>query len=580
MNSSLLRAARGAARSLRLLPLLPVMSLAQNAQHLRWQAPGPNGPAPEAWQRSLRPDGSERHLSVAAGAAAGEALALPSGRVRWAGVFPDALAGLAPRGLQWIGDLDAEPPRLEELTALAAPSACLSAPPGRDLAAHMDWTPFGIEERVAALQPDSTLAWRVAPGQRPAGVYSARAWRLPTRAARDWQLELTLRGQGTLRLGLTPETRTGFGDPESLHELSLTPEARTHRLPLPPVLAAAKALRVSLVAGGDSAEFTLESLRWLPAPQKAAAAPADLSLGVWDWSANPSRWLELRPLWKEAGVRVLQLALPRHAEEGPPPYLKTLQTLREDGFEVVAVEGDPHMVLPNTAPAVHTQHRRLAQWPELASVQYDVEPYLLPGFALQPDRWYQAWGGLYASLAGLAPKPLEAVVPFWLLQEPHGPALLDGFARHCQRVVVMNYRSDPVEALAWATAWLEWSQSHRLPVGLAIECGPVPDSPRTIFHQAERGRLWVSPWPGQGTAVVLFEDPVAPATETECVAEVTRRDIVPGVRTSMAAVPPREVRALLEALRSTAASLQLPASLAPRLLLHEPSVELLRELGR
>lgn len=562
--------------------LLPMLGASQHVQRLEWQVVTEGAEAPAFGPDSLRPDGSCRRLVVLPGSAspAGASLPLPAGRVRWAGVVPDSVATLTEHGLQWIGDLEADPPSLEELSALVTSHPCLPVPPGLNLAAHMDWTPFGIEERVIP-RPDSELAWQVDPGHRPAGLYSAQSWRLPTRPARDWQLELRLRGQGTLRLGLAAETRMGFGDPETLHELPLSPEARTHRLPLSKALADAKALRLSLVAGEQAADFVLESLRWLPSPPAPEAVDsAALPLGVWDWSANPARWLELRPLWRAAGVRLLQLALPRHTEEGPPAFLQTLQMLREDGFEVVAVEGDPHMVLPSAAPSVRAQHLRLAQWPELAAVQYDVEPYLLPGFRLETERWYGVWGELYATLAGLAPTPVEAVVPFWLLHQKQGPELLAGLARHCQRVVVMNYRSDPVEALAWASAWLEWSHSRRLPVGLAIECGPVPDSPRTRFHRANRGTLWLAPWPGEGTAVVLFEEAMAPVAGSEMVCEATQHDQVLGSRTSMENASPRQVRALLDALRASAASLQMPASLTPRLLLHEPSVELLRELGR
>ena len=571
--------------------LQPAMKTpAQTApQQLEWRPLGTaTGAAPAAagWQRSLLPDGGQRQLVVRpAGppetASAPAPLRLPPGRVRWAGVYSAELAAQASRGLQLLGDLDADPPRIEEISALAAAPARLPVPPGWDLGARMDWTPFGVEERVERLG-DSPLAWRFKPGRRPAGLYSAMPWRLPARPRGSWHLELTLRGQGRLQVGLAGETADGFGDPSVLHEVVLTEAGTTQRWRVPDAWVASRALRVSLVSVPEAeARLVLEAVRWVPA-QPPESDPAALELGVWDWSANPARWRQLQPLWKQAGIRVLQLALPRVRDDQPPAFAEVLQSLRQDGFEVVAVEGDPHMVLPEARAAMDAQQGRLARgmgaW--LDAVQYDVEPYLLPGFQLQPEAWHRAWGDLFEHLAGTAAAPVEAVVPFWLLGQAQGPALLQRFARSTRRVAVMNYRSDPVEALAWATAWLEWSSAQRHPVALAIECGPVPDLPQAVFHRAERGRLWVAPWPGQGTAVVLFEDEVAAGAEAATALALTRQGLVPGSRTSLQEQPPAAVRDLLDELAKAAAVLKLPASLRPRLLLHEPSEEVLRGLVR
>lgn len=556
----------------------------QPAQVLQWQ---PAEASVSGWQRQLTPEGETRELRVLPGAAEApaSALPLPPGRVRWAGVFPDRLFAAARQGLQVLGDWVAEPPRVEEVSALQADSAPLPLPAGRDIGVHMAWTAFGVEERVASL-PEQLLGWRLRPGKRPAGLYSAAAWRLPARPrSDDWRLELQLRGRGVIQVGLAGATPDGYPDPESLQALTLREASQTHRLRIPGSLVTAPGLRVSLVADNEvETELVIESLRWVPGEEtpSAAAAPA-LEYGVWDWSANPSRWRQFEPLWKQAGIRVLQLALPRVAGATEPTFGADLQALRQAGFEIVAVEGDPHMVLPETRTSVRRQHELLAGWQGrlIDAVQYDVEPYLLPGFQLQAERWYRAWGDFFEDFAGSAQAPLEAVVPFWLLGQAHGPDLLRRLTRSCRRVVVMNYRSEPVEALAWATAWLEWSRVQRHPVALALECGPVADVPQAVFQPAPRGRLWLAPWAGQGTAVVLFDEDIeAAGREGGVVCAQVRQGVVRGSRTSLQEQPPEAVAALLRELAAVAAGMGFPPSQQPRLLLHEPSAEVLGALAR
>ena len=555
--------------------------------------PAGDSPSPglEAWQRMLAPDGSWLVLRTAeASAKTAEALDIPPGKVRWAGVFPESLVGASADGLAAIGDLKAAPPALEELNAADPPSALLPVPPGVNLAAQQEWVPFGVEERVRGAEAyKDTTAWTMKSGAALAGLYASRPWRLPRMSGTPgWSLSVTAQGTGQVQIGIAMDTGSGsgFGDASVLGTLDLAAEPHVTTWKLPAEAAEARQIRLVLLSAPATAgEVTIPSVIFstnssgTSPPQSESSAMS--GLGVWNWSTEREEWSRLKPLWRRAGIDLLQLALPRELASPSDALHAQLQAFRQEGFRVVAVEGDPHMILPQSRPAVLERHRALDAWQgqALDAIQYDVEPYLLPGFRVHGEKWQQQWSALYEALALGKGVKVEPVVPFWLLTLPGGEALLEQLARHGSRIVVMNYRSDAGDAAAWATLWLEWSLRHECPVALAVECGPVADSVTTIFLPAERGTLWVKPWPGQGTAAVLYEAPVPASFEGARTFALDEETVVSGKETSLRDSDPAKVEAWLQTMRDLAGRLKMPAPLAPRLLLHEPPDSLLERLA-
>lgn len=556
-------------------------------QMLRWNELAP-GAAPSdelsRWQKMLHPSGNWHTLTVepraAAAGAADNTLAVPAGRIRWAGLRPAPVqAKDLPASWQIIGDLQTEPPSVEELSSLKQPPGLLPVPPGMNLAAHQDWTPFGVEERATVVEAPGVFSWTVKPGGKPAGFYTAAPWRLPKALPNaSWKLELTIRGQGRVMLGVAAESTQGFGDPTPLSTLDLTGTPQVVSLNIPPKIAGAKSLRLSLVAteptGGQG---VIEGLTWQQGP---AGKLQPLQKGVWDWSTRPEVWAEKQSGWKAAGIQVLQLALPRELGGDDGAVATALSKLRKDGFSIVAVEGDPHMILPQARAAVLVRHQALRQWQGrfLDGVQYDVEPYLLPGFHLETRKWHQHWLDLYRELTQNGKAPVEPVLPFWIIGQKDAAPLLEGLAKCASRIVIMNYRSDPVEAAAWATMWLEWSRQHDCPVALAVECGPISDLKSAAFYKAEKGTLWMAPWPGHGTVAVIYENPVA-ADEGGTVYSLGREGRVPGDRTTLRDRPLQELSQWLDGLTAVHSRLALPDRLRPLLLLHEPTAGVLQHLA-
>jgi hypothetical protein len=519
-----------------------------------------------------------------AGTDAKTTLQLPEGKVRWAALLPPELATQADGGVQLIGNLQTNPPAVEECSPLRQQAPLLPAPPGVNLVRNLEWTTFGIEERVQEKDttPD-TPSWTVKPGSKPAGLYAARSWRLPRQGGKGpWIFQIIARGQGQIRTGLAFDNGRGFGDATILETLELKGTDTTYSLKLPKALAEAKQLRVVLLAPDDhAAELEVSSISFQQSSEVSASQPVKAELGVWNWSTKPEEWRRLEPVWKQAGVQVLQLALPRDLKDGVEGPLPALSDLRREGFHIVAVEGDPHMILPQEKSNVVARHQQLTalHGKQLDGIQYDVEPYLLPGFRLEPELWHQHWLQMYEALTpGKAPIKVEPVVPFWLIAQPAAQKLLKGLAPRSARIVVMNYRSDAADAAAWATSWLEWSVQHQCPVAFAVECGPVPDLQSATYRKGPRGTLWMKSWPGHGTVAVLFEGEVDPGDGATTFA-LARQGTVSGAATSLQGQDPAHVAAWLQTMRDLSQRLNMPAKLTPRLLLHEPKEELLRYLG-
>lgn len=548
---------------------LSVMTaFAQDTQWLNWKpvATEEEFAAAAGWQRAFEPDGKKRILTISE--TSGE-LQIPAGRVRWARLLPTADFPRLRGALQLIGDLAAEPPAIEELASLNVAASVLPVPAGVDIHAQMDWTAFGVEERVVA---EDGKPWRVAAGKKPAGLYSARAWRLPKTAAKgEWVVELLLQGEGEIEVGIGTKRNAEYVDPPNLEKVRLTEAGVKVRKVCS--YAPGAEVRLCLVSLGSASQVRVGSVIWQPS--KLKLAKVQLPRGVWNWSAKMEEWKSRLPGWKTAQISTLQLALPRTIDDGTKAALKQM---RAGGFRVVAVEGDPHMILPSTWEAVLARLRDLnggkGQW--LDAIQYDVEPYLLPGFQRETAAWNDQWVALFQAIQKDAKVPVEIVAPYWLIHREGGRDLLKRLAKSASRIVVMNYRADPVESAAWASLWLEWSAEARCPVSIAAECGPIPDLKSAIFREAEAGPLWIAPWKDLGTAVVLFEKPVSKAENTRTF-QIGRESVVPGSRTTLKGRP-SELAETEKGLASVAASMGLSENLQPVFLIHEPTDEDLQAL--
>jgi hypothetical protein len=148
------------------------------------------------------------------------------------------------------------------------------------------------------------------------------------------------------------------------------------------------------------------------------------------------------------------------------------------GVQVLSVDGDPHMVLPDHQPALARMVRAYAAYnasvepaARLAGLQFDVEPYLLPEYGAGKVDWDARYLAMVRTLRGAAGSlRLELVVPFWW--DGKG-ALLDGLAPLADALVVMDYRTDPGQIVGFAVPFLDWAARHGKQVRIALEAGAI-----------------------------------------------------------------------------------------------------------
>jgi len=220
-----------------------------------------------------------------------------------------------------------------------------------------------------------------------------------------------------------------------------------------------------------------------------------------------------------ADIRTLFLAIPiagepvvvsRGAEIG-----EAIGRLRAAGIEVWAVEGDPAAVtlsgrVPFVARTQALVRFNSTQPPRqrLAGIQYDIEPYLNPHFALDKGAWLQAYVDTVAQLVAVADMPVELAVPFWWpMLSVNGQPLLDVLTDLVDGLAVMNYRTDPGQIRNLAEPFLSWGADNDRHVRIGLEAGPLPDQQMVNFRAGRPGRLWHVRI-GEADALILLDKPL------------------------------------------------------------------------
>jgi hypothetical protein len=307
--------------------------------------------------------------------------------------------------------------------------------------------------------------------------------------------------------------------PHLLGYLDAQARSRAHQLPAAPAAAGERDASFTFSCPNAGGGLTLSGLQLTSGERRGAP-----SRSIWIW--RPSEWLnqpeallaELLAL--SAPVVYISVPIKGDGVEHADSLAAFIGMAHENGIEVWAVEGDPHAVLPAGREAFAKRAAALSrfngsQLPErqLRGVQYDIEPYLLPDFALHSDAWLRAYVQTIAGLNELLDVPLEIAVPFWWssLTLDDRP-LLDELAAHVQGLNVMNYRTDPALLQQFAEPFLSWGAARDVAVRIALEAGPIQDETRWHYRAASsvtnESTLWYLPLGDQHLLVLLVEPAV------------------------------------------------------------------------
>ena len=294
-------------------------------------------------------------------------------------------------------------------------------------------------------------------------------------------------------------------------QLSAKGGAGSTRLALPAALDRGNWRHFVLACPAAGGSLALDSLGL--EPDAPSAAPR--STWIWDRSAWLERGEELLDWAARERIGELFIVVPLEGGRIKDPELLSAFVRRagQRDVKISAVEGDPHMVLPGERAATAARARAYAAYnaalepaARLRSIQFDIEPYLLPEHVLPAARLDAEYVATLAALREAAGgMPLEFVVPFWWGERQ---ALLDGLARYADAVSVMDYRTDPEQILAFAIPFLDWGAASGKRVRIALEAGPLPFETQRRYRRAPIGAasdMLLFTIDGQQVAVLLLQ---------------------------------------------------------------------------
>lgn len=175
-----------------------------------------------------------------------------------------------------------------------------------------------------------------------------------------------------------------------------------------------------------------------------------------------------------------------------------LRTAHERSLQVWVVLGDPHAVLDDQRPYFLKLVKAIEELTfegekiNIDGLQLDIEPYLLPGYHLNPEVWLKKQAETVVAVAKAAPSlMLDMVIPFWLNPDlKEGGELLSAVQANLSSLTVMNYRTDMDQIEHLADTFLVWGNRFKKTVYIALEFQPMPDQELRVYQSSNQGELW------------------------------------------------------------------------------------------
>lgn len=371
-------------------------------------------------------------------------------------------------------------------------------PLGSNLLPSLRASVFGAESRAEVSMKDGQLHLQCRAGSQPAGIRLDSGAYLPRASV---QLQMSGSGSGNFEILAASATQAGSGAASRLGHLQARTEPELHSWKLSPTGDPAGWRHWTIACPRDAGNLRLHNLQLVP---QERALP---SRSTWVWQADEWQQAPDRVLMRarQYGLSTLFITIPQDAGNvrQPARLADFIRRAHASGLAVWGVDGDPAMVLPKERQATLARARAYAQFnrtmpPEarLTGVQFDVEPYLLPGRVLsdaESDQQYLALvQALHRTLQESASHrnpelALEMVVPFWWAGRT---ALLTALAPSLGGLVVMNYRTNPEDIYRFAVPFLDWGERHGKSVRIALEAGPIAPETRHRYERAETGEMW------------------------------------------------------------------------------------------
>ena len=346
---------------------------------------------------------------------------------------------------------------------------------------------FGVEERVHSRIRDGQLHLECGAGSRPAGVILTGPWYMP-RA--DALLQASFSGAGTFEWLAADTQHAATESGTGMGRIVARSRAQTARMDLPRDLRRAGWRRFVIVCPREQASLRLDSLQLEPDASRAAPR----ATWVWnarDWQQHPASLLD----WAHGqGVGDLFITVPveNGAVRDAAALAGFVRQASAHGIGVWTADGDPRMVLPAERAATIRRARAYAAYnaqadaaQRLRGIQFDIEPYLLPGYEMAAAEWDRRYLELARALRKVAKAmQLEFVMPYWWADKP---GLLHALAPLTDGLAIMDYRTDPQEIYRFAVPFLDWAAAYGKRVRIALEAGPVAPETQRRYTRAGKG---------------------------------------------------------------------------------------------
>ena len=372
-----------------------------------------------------------------------------------------------------------------------------AVPVGVELSDKLNVHAFGIEGRATASHHNGRIALECTAGRRAAGMLL----RMPFLGLpREIPLSVVLeyREDGQFEMGLSDTRRTTQDNPLHLAKLNSAMAALHVAVP-DQGLAIDSVESFTITCPQRAAKFELTSLKIKP----KIGHPVVASRALWVW--QPDKWMHspeaLLDKLAGAGVGILYVNVPIEAHEGKVLHAHELEKFvnaaTQRGVRVWAVVGDPGAVIESEReifaryPAAYARFNSTVPiTAQLAGIQFDIEPYLNAGYALDPAVWYEAYLETLRQLRQVSVLPIDVAVPFWWAdQHTADGALMDRLASVVDSVTVMNYRTDPAQIKRFAQPFLEWGIRYQRTVRIALESGPIQDEVQRHYRPSLLGEV-------------------------------------------------------------------------------------------
>lgn len=446
-----------------------------------------------------------------------------AGQIVWGGLVSGDVAQHLGDGVILQGILAPDRLSVSEILPLQAPRTP-PAPPVAPLEANLlssfDTVSFGVEERASVTpRGNNPASFECRAGARPAGVVLRSRWILPRGV--ELAVDLRYRGSAAFDIGVSDRERSIREEPQLIGTMASDRQAARFNLP---ATEPGSVLAWSVLCPDHAARIEISSLQ-IVAINRRTPLPAR---AMWAW--RPQWWMDEAPrLFEklhEGGADTVYITIPMVDRPSRIEHRDALQRFigeaTQRGVKVWSVEGDPRAVLPEARDEYVQRARRYSEYNRtvadtyrLQGVQYDIEPYLVPGYQLATAEWLSAYLDAIAAFKAELGMPLELAVPYWWAQQNYaGKSFLDRLAVSADSLAVMNYSTNPESIRAGAEPFLAWSARFTRGVRISLEAGPLADEQRRFYRKSAAGELWQISLP-QHTALLLFDragtNPAGPA---------------------------------------------------------------------